>query len=98
MNEDDNDTAKGYKSGDANVASENESNNVEDGSDEVFFPVTIVSKSIIKSDVNATNNQQEDFKDENAVTRCFDLSVEAHMRGSSVPRYEPLAFDAGASP
>lgn len=91
------DTTKDYKSGDTNVASDNESNDVveEDESDEVFFPVTIVRKT--KTDVNATNNQQGEFKDETAVVRCFDLSVAAHMNGTSVPQYEPLTSDSNAS-
>ncbi|KAL3801174.1 hypothetical protein ACHAWO_002745 [Cyclotella atomus] len=64
--------------------------------DEVFFPVTVVNKTTaLKADVCNAGQSEEAFVDEDAILRCFDLSVSSHMQQNPVPpRYEPITSDS----
>lgn len=62
---------------------------IESDLDDVFFPVTVVHKTIPKVNVEDPSNQDnKQFVDENAITRCFSLSVSAHIQRNKVPIYE----------
>lgn len=70
-------------------ANENENGADEPELDDVFFPVTVVTKTIVQNDAE-DKQRQEEFIDEDAIVRCFDMSVNAHVQKTQVHRYGPL--------
>lgn len=82
----------GREDGDVN---QNDYNN-ENDLDDVFFPVTVVHKTVTNVNVEDSNKQDnKKFLDDDAIMRCFDLSVSAHIKLAKVPVYEP--FPSGSS-
>lgn len=73
----------------------NESGGEGNDLDDVFFPVVVVTKTIVlKDDVCNAGQSKEEFVDDNAILRCFDLSISSHLQKiPAVPRYEPIFSD-----
>ncbi|KAL3797415.1 hypothetical protein HJC23_010541 [Cyclotella cryptica] len=77
---------------------ENQSNEDDeyDELDQINFPITILTKenraSMYESDKHAAtnNNNPRNTVDENAILRCFGLSVMAHVQCEPVSRFEPM--------
>lgn len=65
--------------------------------DDVFFPVTVVTKTIRHDGVN-NSKQKGEFADEDAIMRCFNLSVDAHVQRISVSQYEPVRSGSSGCP
>jgi hypothetical protein len=96
MNEDTEETFK-----DDALRYESNTNKEEEGDemDDVFFPVTIVSKTIQKNGAEAENTREPsqcNVLDEMAIVRCFDLSVLAHLLHKPVPAFKPWTCDSSS--
>eukprot|EP00804_Cyclotella_cryptica_P004203 CCRYP_014581-RA/>CCRYP_014581-RA protein AED:0.20 eAED:0.20 QI:0/-1/0/1/-1/1/1/0/195 len=84
----------------ANSTTNNENQSSEDDEydelDEINFPITILTKenrsSMYEADKHAPKNKNNppNIVDENAILRCFRLSVMAHVQCEPVSRFEPI--------
>lgn len=80
----------------------NPSSDVDDDNSEydelnqIHFPITIVTKENASPHHEAnqqqpTSDNKWNVVDENAILRCFHLSVAAHLQCESVSRFEPIS-------
>jgi hypothetical protein len=71
-----------------NTPNENNESSDDDDLYQVNFPFANVDEQL-REDADETKHPPGSrFVDENAILRCFDLSVSAHMQNTPVPRFE----------